>query len=361
MTKTATRFVDFRAVKAAVTMEQVLAHYQLSERFKRSKDSLSGPCPIHQGTNTTQFRVSLSKNCWNCFSECKCGGNVLDFVAKMENVDPMEAANRLVEWFRLDRTQLNAGRDAAEPERIQPRALSATAGNQPAVNAGLAPPPPAPTPNPNGTTTRPPKEEIGPNKPLSFRLELDSAHPYLAERGLTPETIAEFGLGFCGKGVMSGRIAIPINNLNGELVGYAGRWPGEPPDGRPKYRLPDGFKKSVEVFRLAEALRESPDRPLVIVEGFFDVIKLWQLGVRKCVALMGCSMSMAQENLLLQNLAPHSRVIVMFDQDDAGFLGRAWVLQRLSLRAFVRVVSFSQQGFQPDHLTAEEVQLLNLT
>ena len=360
MTKTASRFVDFRAVKAAVTMEQVLAHYQLSGRFKRSKDSLTGPCPIHQGTNPTQFRVSLSKNCWNCFSECKCGGNVLDFVAKMENVDPMEAANRLVEWFQLDRTQLNAGRDAEDAGRIPPQTARPATGTQPAGSDVLAPPPPAPTPNPSGKPARPPKEEIGPNKPLSFRLELDPSHPYLTERGLTPETVDEFGLGFCGKGVMSGRIAIPIHNVSGELVGYAGRWPGVPPDGRPKYRLPDGFKKSVEVFRLAEALREPPEQPLVIVEGFFDVVKLWQLGVRKCVAIMGSAMSMAQEAALVQHLSPEAKVIVMFDQDDAGFLGREWVLQRLSLRAFVRVVSFSQQGFQPEHLTAEELQLLKL-
>ena len=77
------KLVDFKAVKAAVSMEQVLQHYNLLERMKRSGDSLSGCCPIHQGTNPTQFRVSVSKNIWNCFSECKHGGNVLDFVARM--------------------------------------------------------------------------------------------------------------------------------------------------------------------------------------------------------------------------------------------------------------------------------------
>src|SRR5438067_554298 len=82
-------------------------------------------------------------------------------------------------------------------------------------------------------------EESGPNKPLGFQLELDSSHSYLVERGLTPETIDEFGLGYCAKGVMAQRIAIPIHNLKDELVGYAGRWPGDPPEGRPKYRMPD--------------------------------------------------------------------------------------------------------------------------
>ena len=71
-------FVDFRAVKARVTMEQTLARYGLVETMKRSGDSLSGACPIHKGTNPTQFRVSLTKNCWNCFGDCGAGGNVLD-------------------------------------------------------------------------------------------------------------------------------------------------------------------------------------------------------------------------------------------------------------------------------------------
>ena len=66
-----------------------------------------------------------------------------------------------------------------------------------------------------------------------------------------------FGLGYCAKGTMSGRIAIPIHNHEGALVGYAGRWPGEPPEERPKYKLPKGFRKSAEVFNLHRALQES--------------------------------------------------------------------------------------------------------
>src|SRR5437016_12932914 len=95
-------FVDFRAVKTAITMEQLLQHYGLLDRFKRSGDSLSGPCPIHRGENPTQFRVSISKNIWNCFSECKRGGNVLDFIALMENITIHAAALKAMEWFSLN-------------------------------------------------------------------------------------------------------------------------------------------------------------------------------------------------------------------------------------------------------------------
>jgi hypothetical protein len=88
-------FVDFKAIKTAITMEQVLEHYSLLESFKRSGDSLSGPCPIHKGSNPTQFRVSIAKNVWHVFSECKQGGNVLDFIAKVEDVSIRRKAYEL--------------------------------------------------------------------------------------------------------------------------------------------------------------------------------------------------------------------------------------------------------------------------
>src|ERR1700719_1964619 len=94
-------FVNFKAIKGAITMKQVLQHYGLLERFKEKGDSLSGPCPIHKGENPTQFRVSISKNIWNCFSECKHGGNVLDFIAGMENETIHGAALKAVEWVNL--------------------------------------------------------------------------------------------------------------------------------------------------------------------------------------------------------------------------------------------------------------------
>src|SRR5262245_29966876 len=95
-------FVDFKTVKGAVTMEAILDHYGIRDQFKKAGDSLSGACPIHGGSNPTQFRVSVSKNIWNCFGECKQGGNVLDFIAKKENVSIHAAALKAMEWFNLD-------------------------------------------------------------------------------------------------------------------------------------------------------------------------------------------------------------------------------------------------------------------
>src|SRR6185312_6093863 len=113
------QYVDFRAVKAAITMEQVLEHYKLMDSFKRSGDSLSGPCPIHKGTNPTQFRVSTSKNVWNCFSECKHGGNVLDFIMRMENVTIHAAALKAIDWFSLDPEAMAADSETEGAEQSE--------------------------------------------------------------------------------------------------------------------------------------------------------------------------------------------------------------------------------------------------
>jgi hypothetical protein len=141
-------------------MERVLEHYGLMDKFKRGTDSLNGPCPIHKGSNPTQFRVSISKNIWNCFSECKHGGNVLDFIVHMENVSIHAAALKAIEWFSLNAEEMSASENKEEPDDTAP-----------------APKPKKPAP---------PAEKGVPNTPLKFRLDkLEREHPYLTqERGL---------------------------------------------------------------------------------------------------------------------------------------------------------------------------------
>lgn len=348
-------YVNFEAVKAAVNITQVLERYGLAERFKKTSngDTWSGPCPIHKGTNPTQFRVSVSKNCWHCFGgDCHAHGNVLEFVSRMENISISNAARRIADWFQIDAEwKPDTGRPTKSPRTEE---AESTASEE-------ASPAPRPTEKAEARSAsrREPlakADEIGGNKKLNFALQhLDAAHPYLTERGLTPETIAEFGLGFCAKGSMKDRIVIPIHNPVGELIGYAGRWPGEPSDAQPKYKLPVGFKKSAELFNLHRAIKESPEKPVVVVEGFFDAIKLHQLGVRKVVALMGCVLSPAQEELLLRHTTAQSNLLLMLDEDDAGRFGREQMMMRLCTKLFVRIFKFDTEGNQPEHLSVEDV------
>jgi DNA primase len=140
------------------------------------------------------------------------------------------------------------------------------------------------------------------------------------------------------------------------LVAYAGRWPGS--TDQPKYQLPKGFKKSLELFNLHRAILEPPDQPLVIVEGYFDVMKLHQHGCKKVVALMGSSMSEAQEALLQKHTDAVSRIILMLDEDDAGRNARNDIALRLAQFVFVRIYAFDKPESQPEHLAPEQVQKL---
>ena len=351
-------YIDFAAIKAQVSITQVLEHYGLLGQMRsiRNGDGLEGPCPINKGSSDDNFKVSVSKNCWNCFgNDCKCGGNVLDFVAKMEKVDAHEAAHLMNGWFGLS---LDKQSPPPREERRNGSGEYHKSATMPTTTKQ------APTGN-HSTQVAPvevPPEETGPNEPLKFALKnLKTDHAYFAERGLLPETVKYFDLGYCAKGTMSGRIVIPIHNREGELVGYAGRWPGhDPPDDRPKYKLPTGFHKLSEVFNLHRALSHTTVQPLIIVEGFFEVMLLWQIGFHRAVSLMGSYLSERQEEQLIAAADRKSGIILMFDEDEAGRTGREKALCRLAQRTFVRLAVLPREGAQPDHLTATELtQLLS--
>src|ERR1700712_3227351 len=93
-------FVPFAEVKRAVTLEAILARYDLLEGLPPKGKNLAGSCPFCKGKSSRQFQANLVKNAWYCFG-CKQGGNVLDFVAKREDMSVRAAAVKLDAWFEL--------------------------------------------------------------------------------------------------------------------------------------------------------------------------------------------------------------------------------------------------------------------
>ena len=146
---------------------------------------------------------------------------------------------------------------------------------------------------------------------------------------------------------MAGRVVIPIHNGKGELVAYVGRAiNGE----EPRYKLPAGFQKSIELVHLHRAQQDNPARVVVVVEGFFDCLKGLS-GRFPAVALMGCSMSERQEELL----ASHFQAAwLVLDGDEAGRAAVVECAARLVRRLFVKAVSLAD-GQQPDMLAADEI------
>jgi DNA primase len=123
----------------------------------------------------------------------------------------------------------------------------------------------------------------------------------------------------------------------------------------PKYRVPWGFRKSIELFNQHHARTVDASQPLVVVEGYFACMRVWQAGHRRVVSLMGSLMSEAQEVFIVQTAGPNSRVILLLDEDEAGRKGRADARERLARSVDVRIVRFDAEGMQPDSLAAAEL------
>ena len=311
-------WVDYMYLKESISIEQVLAHYNLLEGAKRKGENIVIRCPFHTDSKPS---FSASSRGFHCFAaHCKAKGNVLDLVQRLENLSSTRAAALKIQALFGLTSQRPPKRERADAAKEDDAAEDAAPEEQDAPAAEAV------------------------NPPLQFTLQpLDATHPYLALRGLTPDTIATFGVGFyAGKGMMRHRIIAPVHNERGELIAYLGRWPGEPPEDTPKYLLPAKFHKAAVLFNVHRA-REHAGEGLIVVEGVFDVFTLWQKGRRNVVAILGSVLSAEQERLIVETVGSKGRVLLAFDADDAGRKGMQDAATRLAPQVFVRTVELADQ------------------
>ncbi len=274
-------FVSFAEVKQSVTMEAVLTRYGLFAALTRKGKNLVGPCPLCKGGSARQFQVNTMKNAWYCFG-CKAGGNILDFVAKKEGVSIRTAALRLDSWFELGLVE--------ETLRAEAEAPVASAAPPPATSVEEPPAPKdLPTENPS----------------LTFTLKtLDPHHESLAPLGLRAETIERFGAGYCGKGLLKGRMAIPIHNPRGDLLAYAGLAIEE--DASPRYLFPPKFHPPLEVFNLHRLVEEIPgdeNGPLYLAPEIEGVLRFFEDGFTSALGLFDGTLSPQQEEAVIGALS----------------------------------------------------------
>lgn len=306
-------WVRFADIKAGVRLGALLRWYGV--RLERSgADQYRGRCPIHKGQGREAFHANLARDMFHCFA-CGAGGNVLDFVAAMEQCSVREAALRLQERYG-----------------------SATTGAAFSNSTG--------PPVVNRTVTGYEKK----NRPLSFSLTVNGSHPYLARRGIERATAAYFGVGYyCGPGLMQGRIAIPIHDPDGRLVAYAGR---AVDSGGARYRFPAGFQKSQVLFNYHRARHTNTDS-VIAVEGFFGCMRVHQAGFPNVIGLMGAVLSPGQRELLRS----FDRIILLLDGDETGWtaakrisaaLGQHWAVMDIRL----------EPGWQPDQMSADLIRSL---
>ncbi len=310
---------DFKSLKQRIPIDQVLARYGVRLR-PAGPHTLCGHCPLptHTSRQSQQsFSVNLSLQVWSCHSaSCiaarggRIGGHVIDLVAILERCGLREAGLRLQDWFSVR---------AWHPTPVRVLTMASSA--------------------------------VKPNRPLGFALQgIDTRHPYLAQRGISPATARLFGVGmYRGTGFLAGRCVIPIRDEKGRLVAYAGRAVnGE----EPKYRFPAGFRKSQVLFNLDRAMA-TRNRNVIVVEGFFDVLKVQQAG-HPVVALMGASFSQRQSELLLNHFA---HVTLMLDGDETGRRATGVIAQLVKPEVSLSKVELPN-GVQPDQLSSAEINVL---
>jgi DNA primase len=331
-------WVDYKKIKSAVTMEMALRHYDAFEPLNKvSGKNALGCCPIHQGTNPRQFSVCLSKNIWRCFGSCNTGGNVLDFISMMEGGLSIRDSALLLKNLLMD------SKEDVQDETPQEDSKFEQTKNDP---------------EPVIETKDEVNEEDTVNPPLNFTLKsLTADHPFFAENGIAPETVEYFSMGFCTKGVMKGRIAIPIHDHRGRLVAYCGRSvTDEQTEKEGKYKMPKNFNRSDVVYNLNRQKEDAGT--LILVEDFISVIKLHQSGFHNVTALMASNPGKDQEKRILSYLGPSGRLILMFSTSEYSRKCADDCLSKFSSRMFVKKIDISPFAESPCQLTADQISSL---
>jgi DNA primase len=361
------QWIDFRLLKERLSFEEVLQHYKIELKRKNGSNGsqLHGFCPLpgHNGQKKSpSFSVNVERKCFQCFG-CHAKGNHLDLAVLMEGKSPANrtevrtVAMMLVEAFGIECGKPAENTGGGEERKPTPsRSTPAKTVSKPAAHENA------------GQVTARPATII--NAPLDFELRgIDPDHPYLKERGFSAETIMHFGLGFCNRGLMAGRVVVPLRDPVGSLIGYAGRFTRDDQIGPivPKYLFPSSrerkgekleFKKSHFLYN-GHAI-QAPVRDLIVVEGFPSVWWLWQCGLSNVVALMGSSCSDEQAELIHELVAPSGHVWIMPDAGEGGDLCAESALMKVAPRSLVRWVMLDE-GQPTDRSPGELASLLKGT
>ena len=297
-------FLDFKEIKQRVTIADILPRYQVN-LVRVNQTSLKGTCPLpsHSSGSKNTFYVNTAKSVWYCHSDsCKkngnrAGGNVIDFVAAMEQCSAYDAARRIEEMFHTGNHSAVNGTSKAD------------AGARSAQHG--------PQEDESGSDSRR-------NKPLAFTLkDVNPTHPMIQEHGISAETAERFGIGFfTGKGSMSGRIVFPLHE-SGNLVGYVGRTTLKVTDTNPKWLFGKGLKKTF----LYGLERCDPAKRLILCESFWGPPWFYEYGMQ-AAALMGLELMEEQERCL----EPFPSITVALDNDQAGMEATQRICERLKAK-----------------------------
>ncbi len=302
-------------VKSRLDIVEVVSGYV--PELKKAGRTWKARCPFHS-ERTPSFAVDPERQTWHCFGSCSTGGDVIEFVRKIENLDFREVLQRLAERAGVELRQ-QSPREREEREQHE-RLLAANEAAAVFYQAALA--------GAEGAEARAYAERRGLDDATVRAWQLGfapdgwrSLTDHLVARGFSEDDLIEAGLAIKGdRGVYDRfryRLIFPTRDGRRRLIGFGAR--AMRPEDEPKYlNTPQTplFDKSGNLYgldRAGDAVRRL-DRA-VVVEGYMDVIACHQYGFEHVVASNGTSITEKQMALLKRY---SHNVILALDADAAG-------------------------------------------
>lgn len=314
---------DFiQQVKRSNDIVDVIGSYL---ELKQRGTTLFARCPFH-GEKTASFSVNRNMQIYHCFG-CGESGDVIKFVEKYESCTFMEALEILAKRAGLKMPETEAQKlDKSLEEKRKKKDVYLAICKDTAVFYY--------------------KNFYAPQGQV--------ARQYMQKRGFDAETLKKFGIGYspdmyslvrylerknyshedCLKAgvlqsksdgtvfdALAGRLIVPVFNMSGKVIAFGGRGLDEKTIEFGKYKNTSEtylFTKRNNLFALnlvKQQKQQSALPNIVIVEGYMDVIAMYQAGFRRAVASMGTSLTESQAKLLSRLT---DTVYICYDGDAAG-------------------------------------------
>lgn len=292
-----------RAIRRKHPIKEIVERYV---SLTKKGDDYWGLCPFHADNNAS-MSVSTKLDMFQCFA-CKKAGNVFNFIADIENITYGEAIHLLAKEDGLEVRNVKKENPYTKDYEIFQLAIKFYQNN---IHSSLG----------ENAISYLKKRTIDWDTIQKFELGLS-----ISKQPLTPflqnkydlNSLVDLGLtNEEGMDIFKDRIMVPIHDLNGNPIGFGGRI----------YQTKDSSKyintKATRIFDKSKILynyhrahkKLSKEDAIIIMEGYFDVIRASIVGVENCVAPMGTSLT-KNHVAILKKVTNH--VILCFDGDEAG-------------------------------------------
>lgn len=333
-------------IRNSITIVDVISEYvQLRKRGK----NFVGLCPFHN-EKTPSFTVTEEKQIFHCFG-CHTGGNVFKFLMEYKKISFIEAVQEIAEQQGIEISYDDEGYSEKQSEQEILYDINTEAARYFLNN-------------------------------LLNDQEGEAAREYFKNRNLKIQTIRAFGLGYSINGYenlvnflkeksidleralqlgligqykdgriydkLPGRIIFPIFSPNGRVVAFAGRKLREEDTGGKYINSPESliYVKGRILYGLSHAKDDirKIDKA-IIVEGYMDLISLYQAGIKNVVAVSGTALTDDQAQLLSRYT---KNVVLLFDADAAGIKASMRSIEILLKRNFDVKISTLPKDEDPD-------------